>query len=104
MVCEAVALFRKWKAKVPANMIMYSTMVKGFCTTGDLDKAFDVYRGQQKAGLKLDCVVYNTILDACTKYNRVDLADRVLADFETNKVQASNFTLGILIKMYGKRR
>lgn len=174
LVSEAVALFRQWKAKVGANMVIYSTlikgfavagrtqdamdmwreiraegtamnvvvynalidaqaragamkcahelvsameedgivpdgithstMVKGYCTTGDLDKAFEIFRGTQKAGLASDCVVYNTLLDSCTKHNRVDLADRVLADFEQNGVRASNFTLGILVKMYGRRR
>jgi len=174
MVTEAVTLFRQWKSKVGANMIIYSTlikgfavtgraqeamdmwreiraegtpmnvvvynalidaqaragtmktahellagmeadgvtpdgithstMVKGYCTTGDLDQAFEIFRGTQKAGLASDCVVYNTLLDSCTKHNRVDLADQVLADFEANGVRASNFTLGILVKMYGRRR
>lgn len=174
MVTEAVVLFKEWKARVGANMIIYSTLMKGFaaagraqdamklwyevrmeeaaksvvvynalidaqaragamgrahelliameedgvapdgithgtmlkayCTIGDLDKAFEIFRGMQKAGWASDCIVYNTLLDSCTKHNRVDMADRVLADFERNCVRASNFTLGILVKMYGRRR
>merc|ERR1740121_1764031 len=174
LVSEAVALFRQWKAKVGSNMIIYSTLVKGFaaagrtreamelwreirsegiamnvviyntlidaqaragamdrahellsameedgltpdsithstmvkgyCIAGDLDKAFEIFRSTQKAGMAADCVIYNTLLDSCTKHNRVELADRVLADFERNGVRASNFTLGILIKMYDRRR
>lgn len=84
--------------------ITHSTMVKGYCITGDLDKALEIFRGTQKAGLASDCVIYNTLLDSCTKHNRVDLADQVFADFERSGVRASNYTLGILVKMYGRRR
>lgn len=104
MDCAHDLLIAMGEDGLSPDSITHSTIVKGFCTAGDLDKAFDVFSSTQKAGLAQDCVIYNTLLDACTKHNRVDLGDRVLADFEVNKVQASNFTLGILVKMYGRRR
>merc|ERR1719343_1262346 len=104
MGCAHELLVGMEKDGLTPDGITHSTMVKGYCTNGDLDKAFDLLRGTQKAGVESDCVVYNTLLDACTKHNRVELADRVLADFERNGVRASNFTLGILVKMYGRRR
>jgi pentatricopeptide repeat protein len=84
--------------------ITYSTIVKGYCVRGELDKAMEVFRTMQSNSMAVDCVIYNTMLDGCTRHNRMDLADQVLEDMERLKVRASNFTLGILIKMYGKQR
>jgi len=89
---------------VDPDSITYSTMVKGHCMSGDLDGAFQMFRRTQKAGMAKDCIVYNTILDGCTRHNRADLADLVLKDFEAFEIVPSNFTLGILVKMWGRRR
>merc|ERR1719401_2238697 len=34
----------------------------------------------------------------------MDIADMVLEDMTTRKIKASNFTIGILVKMYARRR
>jgi pentatricopeptide repeat protein len=86
------------------DAITYSTIVKGYCMKGDLDKALEVFRTMQANNMAVDCIIYNTMLDGCTRHNRMDLADIVLADMETYSIKASNFTLGILVKMYGRRK
>merc|ERR1719453_190778 len=83
--------------------ISYSTIVKGYCVKGDLDKAFEVFRSMQSNGMAADSIVYNTIMDGCTRHNRMDLVDLVLEDMNTYNIKPSNFTLGILMKMYGRR-
>lgn len=85
------------------DKIFYSTIIKGYCVKGDLDKAFEVFRGMQASSTAVDCIVYNTILDGCTKQNRMDLADEVIDDMEKYAVKPSTFTLGILVKMHGRR-
>lgn len=89
---------------VTPDSITFATTVKGYCVRGSPDQAFEVFRSMQLAGLATDCVVYNTILDGCIRQGRMDLADRVLEDMERNKIKPSNFTLGILVKMFGRRR
>jgi pentatricopeptide repeat protein len=86
------------------DVITYSTIVKGYCVGGDLEAAFEVFRNMQKNNMAKDSVVYNTLLDGCTRHSRNDLADEVLADMERLNVMPSNFTLGIVVKMYGRRR
>ena len=51
-----------------------------------------------------DCVVRNTLLDSCTKHDCAVIQDQVLADFEHGGARTSNFTLSILVKMYGHHR
>jgi len=85
------------------DAITYSTIVKGYCVKGDLDKAYEVFTNTQKNNMAHDAIIYNTVLDGCTRHGRWDIADKVLQDMERNKVSASSFTLGILVKMHGRR-
>lgn len=84
--------------------ITYSTIVKGYCIKGDLDKAFEVFRSMQGSGMAVDSVIYNTVMDGCTRHNRMDLADKVCEDMEKYNIKPTNFTVGILVKMWGRRR
>jgi len=85
------------------DVITFSTIMKGYCVKGDLDKAYDVFRSTQKSGLVTDSIIYNTLLEGCARHNRPDLADHLVGDMEKNKIAPSNFTLGILVKMYGRQ-
>lgn len=84
--------------------ITFSLIVKGYCFMGDLDKAFEVLRDMQKNHMAKDSVIYNTLLDGCVRHDRMDLADLILEDMENFNIVPSNFTLGILVKMYGRRK
>mmetsp|Transcript_39382 Transcript_39382/g.62428 ORF Transcript_39382/g.62428 Transcript_39382/m.62428 type:complete len:1007 (+) Transcript_39382:63-3083(+) len=85
------------------DAVTNSTIVKAYVVKGNLDEAYQVFLKIQSEGLAVDSV-YNTMLDGCTRLNRMDIADNVLADMEKYNVKPSNFTLGILVKMYGRRK
>lgn len=97
-----------WESMSPSgcepDKITYSTIVKGYCIKGDLDKAFEVFRGMQANKMAVDSIIYNTVMDGCIRHNRLDLVDLVLDDMDKYSIKPSNFTLGILVKMYGRRR
>merc|ERR1719188_1351618 len=86
------------------DAITYSTIVKGYCIKGDLEKAFELFQSMQKNNMAEGSVIYNTVLDGCIRYGRMDMADRLLEDMEKYQIIPSNFTLGILVKMYGRRK
>jgi len=89
---------------VKADVVTYSTIIKGYCVSGDLDKAFEVFRSMKENNMLADNIIYNTVLDGCVRNNRMDLADLVLEDMEKNNIAPSNFTLGIIVKMWGRRK
>jgi pentatricopeptide repeat protein len=97
-----------WESMSPSgcepDKITYSTIVKGYCVKGDLEKAFEVFRGMQANKMAVDSIIYNTVMDGCIRHNRLDLVDLVLEDMEKYSIKPSNFTLGILVKMHGRRR
>lgn len=85
------------------DVITFSTIVKGYCVKGDLMKALDVFRNMERNGMAADAIIFNTILDGCIRHNKMDLADELVDNMEVFKVVPSNFTLGILVKMHGRR-
>jgi pentatricopeptide repeat protein len=86
-----------------ADDVTSSTIIKAHVIKGDIDEAFRVFQEMQKDGMAFDSV-YNAMLDGCLRVNRMDLADVVIESLEKNDVKPSNFTLGILMRMYGRRR
>jgi pentatricopeptide repeat protein len=87
-----------------ADVITYSTIVKGHCVKGDLDSAFSVFRSMKQKHMAINSIIYNTVLDGCTRQGRTDLVDELLLDMDTHNIAASNFTLSILVKMYGRSK
>jgi len=87
------------------NTITYSNIVKGHCIKGDMDEAMRMFREMLDRGLLADTVIFNTLLDGCVRHSFFELADKLLADMQPKyHVYASNFTVSIVVKMWGKRR
>lgn len=97
-------LFGMEHDNIPKDCITYCTAMKGYCVYGDLEKAFKVFSDMNEKGMLRDSIGYNTILDGCTRHNRLDLFDLVQQEMEKNKIPPTSFTLGVLIKMYGRRK
>eukprot|EP00930_Biecheleria_cincta_P026220 TRINITY_DN1850_c0_g1_i1.p1 TRINITY_DN1850_c0_g1~~TRINITY_DN1850_c0_g1_i1.p1 ORF type:complete len:1082 (+),score=225.96 TRINITY_DN1850_c0_g1_i1:218-3247(+) len=87
-----------------ADPITHSTIAKGYAVKGDLDKAMEILWGMQQSKVPHDCIVYNTILDGCAKHKRPDLVDTILDSMKAHSILPTNFTLGILIKLYGRMK
>merc|ERR1719311_1932474 len=93
------------ESKVEPDIITYSTIVKGYCLAGDVDRAFEVLE-EMKSSSKFapDEILYNSLLDGCAKQHRVEEAVRLLDDMKQSGVAPSNFTLSILVKLMGRAR
>merc|ERR1719162_1083402 len=90
---------------IEPDIITYSTLIKGYCTEGDVDRAFHILE-EMKVDNKFspDEIMYNSILDGCAKQHRVDDALRMLEEMKTSGVVPSNYTLSILVKLLGHAR
>jgi len=90
---------------VEPDIITYSTIVKGYCLEGDVDRAFSVL-DDMKSDEKFapDEIMYNSILDGCAKQHRVEDALKVLDEMKSTGIIPSNYTLSILVKLLGHAR
>lgn len=48
-------------------LIAYSTMIKGFCKYQRLESAFSLFRDLKNREISPDEVLYNSLLDGCSK-------------------------------------
>merc|ERR1719160_1916852 len=103
---HAEALLADMKAaSCSLDVITYSTLIKGYCHAGDLDKAIGVLRSMLASGCQEpDEIVFNSLLDGCAKAHRVDDAMGLLEEMKRLHVQPSNYTLSILVKLLGRNR
>merc|ERR1719222_499225 len=93
------------EACVEPDIITYSTIIKGYCVEGDLDRAFQVLNDMKSDGaFTPDEIMYNSILDGCAKQHRVEDALRTLDEMKSRGVSPSNYTLSILVKLLGHAR
>merc|ERR1719453_3005939 len=90
---------------VQPDIITYSTIVKGHCMEGDIDKALAVLKEMRAdAATEPDEITYNSFLDGCARQHRVDEALTALDEMQAAGVHPSNFTLSILVKLLGRVR
>merc|ERR1719373_111461 len=90
---------------VEPDIITYSTLVKGYCAEGDVERAFHILEEMKRdSKFSPDEIMYNSILDGCAKQHRVDDALRMLDEMKSSGVNPSNYTLSILVKLLGHAR
>lgn len=88
---------------VEPDLVTYSTLVKGFCHNGDLDRGLKIWTDMTANGkFAPDEVMYNSLLDGCAKEHRLDDALRLLDDMKQRGVSPSNYTLSMLVKVMGR--
>merc|ERR1719336_3266715 len=99
----AEELFREMTAPashVQPDLITYSTLLKGYCHIGDLDKALQVAETIKACGLKCDELVYNTLIDGCVKANDLSAGIGPFAEMTQSGMRPSAITHSILVRLY----
>merc|ERR1719235_943961 len=99
-------LLEEMKLKcVEPDIITYSTIVKGYCQSGDVGRAFEVLKEMKNDGKYTpDEIMYNSLLDGCAKQNLVKDALWLLEDMKESGVSPSNYTLSITVKLMGRAK
>merc|ERR1719399_1567979 len=101
-VDRAAQLFRDMcSLGVSPDLITYSTVIKGYCVQGDLEQAIQLFTLMRKRGIQPDAVLFNSILDGAARKQMTSLVEQVFGDM-SRAATPGNFTLSILVKMYGK--
>ncbi|CAL1131864.1 unnamed protein product [Cladocopium goreaui] len=89
---------------IEPDSVTHSIIVKTYCVRGDFQNAMQAIRNMQDSKVEHDAVVYNTCLDACSKKGKLDLVETLIKDMIQHNVPPTNFTLGIVVKAYGRAK
>merc|ERR1719486_181488 len=99
----AAAIFKDMGLRsVTPDLVSYATLIKGHCARGCLEQGLQLLGLMQRRGISPDAIVFNSILDGCAHKQMRTLTEQVLKDMEDEGVMPSNFTLSILVKLYGR--
>ncbi len=82
------------------NVITHSTVMKGYCKLGDMQKAKELYNFIKSGNYQLDEVIYNTMADGFSRAKDHESARNMLADMKELGIIRSSVIYSILIKMY----
>jgi len=91
-------LLRDSKRASLVNNIIFSTLLKGFGLTKQVDRLFAVYDEMRSAGISCNSVTYNTMIDACARCGCMDKAFELLADMRAAGISPDKITYSTLVK------
>merc|ERR1719482_634172 len=82
------------------NIVIYSTVLKGFAMSKQINKVFTVYSEMRKRGVQCNTISYNTMLDACARCSSMDRVSQILEDMKSSAVEPDVITYSTLVKGY----
>jgi len=100
LTTEAEKMLMEWKAKIPPNAVMYSTLLKGYASDHKPVRAMQTLQLMRKAGMQLSTKVYNSVIDAFARSGRMDDVAQLLDMMQTDGFEADNFTQSLVVKGY----
>jgi pentatricopeptide repeat protein len=98
LVDQAISLFRTWIEKVPANMIMYSTLIKGFAASGEPARAMEMFKEARAGGMEMNFVSYTALIDAHARSGDMVQAKALLEQMQTDGCEPNTITYSTLVK------
>lgn len=97
---EAVAVFRKWKAVVPPNPIMFSTLMKGFAVSHKAKPAMAMWREMREEKVPMNTVVYNAVIDTQARVGAMDGVTEIVTAMGEDGCRPDAITLSTVCKGY----
>jgi len=97
---RATQYFEEWRACVPPNKVMYSTLLKGFANAHMSEAATNTLADMRSMGIPLCTKVYNSIIDAHARKGDMDQIATVLQMMVEDDCKADNFTRSLVVKGY----
>lgn len=88
------------ESSLEPDLITFSTLLKGYCHIGCLEKALQVAEAIKARGLRCDELVYNTLMDGCVKANDITAGVGLFEEMVQNGMRPSTITHSILSKLY----
>eukprot|EP01022_Parablepharisma_sp_SALTPOND_P018835 TRINITY_DN3132_c0_g1_i1.p1 TRINITY_DN3132_c0_g1~~TRINITY_DN3132_c0_g1_i1.p1 ORF type:complete len:1081 (+),score=115.60 TRINITY_DN3132_c0_g1_i1:6228-9470(+) len=88
------------KNGIKADLITFSTMIKGYCRRGKLSNALCLLETMEKQGIQADEVLFNSLLDGCAKKGEIEISLGVVAKMHKAGLELSNISYSILVKTY----
>lgn len=97
---DLVAEMMNDRSSVEPDLITFSTLLKGYCQQGQIEKALKMSETIAQRGLRRDELVYNTLMDGCVKANDISTCLALFEEMIKAGMKPSPITHSILQRMY----
>lgn len=95
---KAVAILDEMNvAGVGPNEHTYTTLMQGYASLGDTEKAFQYFTVLRNEGLEIDVYTYEALLKSCCKSGRMQSALAVTKEMSAKYIPRNTFVYNILI-------
>lgn len=101
---EAIKLFNEIDKIYKADLISYSTIIKGMCGKNMKTEALDCLKKMINSGIEIDISVINLFLDHCSNPNDFRMGIQGFQYATLKNIQPNEITFGIMVKIYGFSR
>jgi len=103
-IADALKLFEEIDSLFGADLISYSTVIKGLCIANTKMKALDFVKKMVQKVQHIDISVVNLFLDSCANPTDFRLGIQGYQYVLENNLRPNEITFGIMIKTYGFSR
>merc|ERR1719217_1997866 len=93
-------LLQDEQLKALVNTVIYSTVLKGFAMSKQVNKVFEVYTEMRTREVQCNTITYNTMLDACARCSSMDRVSQLLEDMKACNVEPDIITYSTIVKGY----
>jgi len=91
-------------AEIEPEYNTFSIVVRGYCATGNLEKAMALFGTMRQHGIAPTQTLFNALLACCARKHMVVLAEQILQDMMDSGVHPNSSTVTILVRLYGHAR
>ncbi|MCQ2818708.1 MAG: hypothetical protein MJ252_15685 [archaeon] len=92
--------FKKYVIGTGVNLVTYGTFIRHLCKTGNLPLALSYYDEVKSKGMLKDEIIYNLILDGCSKNGDINTLRKIYQEMLDNSIKPTTVTFNTIIDAY----
>lgn len=99
---EAQSFFDSLKHKFEPDVVVYTSLVHGWCRSGDISEAEKVFSEMKRAGIKPNVYSYSIVIDALCRCGQISRAHDVFAEMLDVGIEPNSITFNNLMRVHVK--
>ncbi|CAN6682898.1 unnamed protein product [Malus baccata var. baccata] len=99
---EAQSFFDSLKHKFEVDVVLYTSLVNGWCRAGNISEAERVFRDMKAAGIMPNVYTYSIVIDGLCRCGQITRAHDVFAEMIDAGCQPNSITFNNLMRVHVK--
>ncbi|KAL8514824.1 hypothetical protein ACS0TY_013786 [Phlomoides rotata] len=99
---EAQTFFDSLKDKFELDVVVYSSLIHGWCRASNIDEAERVFSEMKEAGIQASVYTYSIVIDALCRCGQITRAHDVFAEMLDQGCQPNSVTFNNLMRVHVK--